>query len=132
MRLSGKEKDINVQHRLARANETLKEAKDLLGLNWWRGAANRLYYACYYAVTALLLKRGYMPRTHDGAKRFFERYFIITGIFSDEQNMLYGKLFDLRQNGDNSDWIKEENIKPLFEPAEKFIEAIENLIKKDL
>ena len=25
-------------------------------LEYWRSAANRLYYACYYAVVALLVK----------------------------------------------------------------------------
>jgi len=61
------------------------------------------------------------------------KYFVITGIISEEQNMLYGKLFDLRQNGDYSDWIiiKEGNIKPLLEPAERFIKEIERLINRD-
>ena len=33
MKLSEEERDVVVQHRLARANETLEEAKDLLNLN---------------------------------------------------------------------------------------------------
>ena len=133
MKLSEEEKDIIIQHRLERANETLEEAKDLLNLNRWHGAANRLYYACYYAVMALLIKHGLTPHTHGGAKGLLGKYFVITGIISEEQNMLYGKLFDLRQNGDYSDWIiiKEGNIKPLLEPAKKFIAEIEQLINRD-
>jgi hypothetical protein len=39
-------------------------------------------------------------------------------------------LFDLRQNGDYSDWIsvEENDILPLLEPAKGFIEAIERLV----
>ena len=74
-----------------------------------------------------------MAYTHGGAKGLLGKYFVITNIISEEQNKLYGKLFDLRQNGDYSDWITimEENIKPLLEPAEKFIAEIENLINKN-
>ncbi len=131
MKLSEEERDIIVQHRLARANETLDEAKDLLNLERWHGAANRLYYACYYTVSALLVKHGHIAHTHGGTKGLLGKYFVITNIISDEQNMLYGKLFELRQSGDYSDWIiiKEENIKPLLKPAEKFIETIKNLIE---
>jgi uncharacterized protein (UPF0332 family) len=132
MKLNEEEKDIVVQHRLKRANETLAETKDLLNLNRWHGAANRLYYACYYAVTALLIKHGHMSHTHGGAKGLLGKYFVSTNIVSKEQNKLYEKLFDLRQNSDYSDWIsiEEIDIKPLLEPAEKFIVSIENLIKE--
>jgi len=43
---------------------------------------------------------------------------------------VYKRLFELRQKGDYSDWIvvKESDILPLIEPAEKFIAEIEKLI----
>lgn len=43
------------------------------------------------------------------------------------------ELFNLRQTGDYEDWfdIDENDIKPLIEPAEKFIAEIENLINKN-
>ena len=130
MSLTEEEKNLMVQHRLNRANDTLAEAKDLLNLNHCHGATNRLYYACYYAVTALLMKHGHVGRTHGGVIGLFGKYFVMTDIVSKEQNKLYTKLFDLRLGSDYSDWIyiNEEDIKPLIEPAEKFITEIENLI----
>jgi uncharacterized protein (UPF0332 family) len=98
MTLNKEEREIIVKRRLERANETLAEAKDLLNLSRWYGAANRLYYACYYAVTALLVKHEYLSQTHGGAKRLFGKYFVVTNIISKEQNKLYEKLFDLRQS----------------------------------
>jgi uncharacterized protein (UPF0332 family) len=132
MSLSEEERNIVVKHRLNRANETLEETKDLIVNNRWHGAANRLYYACYYAVTALLIEHGHLTRTHSGVIGLLGKYFITTGIISKEYNKLYQKLFDLRLGGDYSDWIiiEEEDIVPLVEPAEKFIETIENLINK--
>ena len=64
MTLAKEEKEVIVQYRLERAVETLAEAKDLINLSRWYGAANRLYYACYYAVSGLLIKNGYAARTH--------------------------------------------------------------------
>ena len=46
----------------------------------WNSAINRLYYAAYYAVTALLLDADLKPTTHNGAKSVFSEHFIKTGI----------------------------------------------------
>jgi len=102
----------------------------LIALSRWNGASNRLYYACYYAVTALLIQNGHSPHTHGGAIGLLGKYFVVTDIISKEDNSLYQKLFELRQDGDYSDWIsvKKSDIEPLLAPAEKFIETIENLI----
>ena len=45
-----------VNYRIDRANETMKEAELLKKEGFYNAAVNRLYYACYYAVVALLLK----------------------------------------------------------------------------
>ena len=130
MSLTKEEIDVIVDHRLERANETLIETKDLIRLNHWHGATNRLYYACYYAVTALLIKHGHITRTHGGVRGLMGKYFVTTGIISKDNNKLYQKLFDLRHGGDYNDWISidENDILPLFEPAERFIEEIKRLI----
>jgi uncharacterized protein (UPF0332 family) len=45
-------------------------------------------------------------------------------------NLLYEKLFNLRQTSDYEDWIyvNEEDLNPLLEPAQEFIKTIESLI----
>ena len=40
---------------LEKANESIKEARFLLEGNFRLGVGNRIYYACFYAVSALLL-----------------------------------------------------------------------------
>ena len=132
MSLSEEERDVVVKHRLSRADETWEEAKDLISQNHWHGAANRLYYACFYAVTALLIEHGYASRTHSGAIGLFGKHFIRTSIISKEYNKLYQKLFDLRLGGDYSDWIvvEESDIVPLLEPAKEFIDEIKDLINR--
>jgi uncharacterized protein (UPF0332 family) len=130
MRLSEEERDAIVAHRLRKAKDTLLEAKGNIELAYWHTAANRLYYACYYAASALLIKNGYIAQTHAGVVSLLGMHFIFKGIISKELGKFYIKIFELRQTGDYSDWIVVEStdVQPLVEPAENFISLIEKLI----
>jgi uncharacterized protein (UPF0332 family) len=116
-----------------RAKETMLEVKSNMELGYWRLAANRLYYACYYAVVALLVKNEINVHTHAGVINQFGLHFVTKGIISNEKGKIYKQLFNLRQNGDYDDWfhIDEEDILPLVESAEHFIAEIETIINKN-
>ena len=47
-----------IDYRLERARESLQEANILLERGHGNAFVNRLYYACFYAVSALLLTKG--------------------------------------------------------------------------
>ncbi|MCJ7546375.1 MAG: HEPN domain-containing protein [Deltaproteobacteria bacterium] len=47
-----------VAYRLGRAHESLEEARILLEQGHVNTFVNRLYYACFYAISALLLTKG--------------------------------------------------------------------------
>ena len=134
MTLSEENRNIIVNYRLQKAKETLAEAKGGAEMGFLHSAANRLYYACFYAVTALLIKNKYPTHTHNGVITLLNKHFVLEGIISKEQNKLYGKIFELRQKGDYHDLvvIKEEDVLPLIQPAEQFITEIENLINKEI
>ena len=134
MKLKTEERNAIVTLRLQKAKETLQDAKDVATMNKWRTAANRLYYACYYAVSAMLLKYEFSASTHSGAISLLGIHFVSKGIISKEQGKFYGKLFELRHTGDYDDWttIDAEDILPRLEPAQKFIEEIENLITQNM
>ena len=132
MKLNEENRASIVSYRLQKAKETLAEAKANMSLGFWRVVANRLYYACYYAVSALLVKQGLTTHTHSGTLGQFSLHFVKSGIVSKEQSALYGKLFDIRQTGDYSDMvaIKEADVKPFIEPAEKFVAEVEKLLNR--
>jgi len=132
MTLQKEDRNALVAIRLQRAKETLSEAKGTVQLGFWRTTANRLYYACYYAATALLVKNNLTAHTHVGVISQLGLHFVTKGLISKEQGKLLKQLFELRQNGDYSDWfdIDEQDIKPLLEPAEEFIAEMERLINK--
>jgi len=82
-------KDELVRYRLQRAKDTLEDARILADNRRWNSAINRLYYASYYAVTALLLDADLNPSTHNGAKSNFTEHFIKTNRIDKE----YGKIY---------------------------------------
>jgi len=126
------EEDINalVSIRLQRAKETIAEVSVNVQFGFWRVVANRLYYACYYAASALLIKNGLITHTHKGVINQLGMHFVKEGLISKKQGRLFKELFDLRQDGDYDDWfdINEDDVSPFIEPAKKFIEEIEKLI----
>lgn len=72
--MTGSKEDL-IEYRLFRAKDTLDDAKILAEKNKWNSAINRLYYASYYAVTALLLNADLKPSTHNGVKSNFTEHF---------------------------------------------------------
>ena len=130
MGLTEDERKSLVLMRLNNARQTLEDAKIIAGNKLWKAAANRLYYACFYAANALMVNFGFETKTHTGIIRLLGLHFISANRISNELGDMYYKLFALRQKGDYDDWIivKESDIMPLLEPAENFINTIEKLI----
>ena len=81
MKLSEDEKNAVVIYRIQKAKDTLTEAEGIAQLKYWNSAINRLYYACYYATTALLIKNGFSAQTHSWVIRLFGLHFIARGLF---------------------------------------------------
>lgn len=119
-----------VAYRLSRAEETLEEARVMQGIGHWNACANRLYYAAFYAVSALLVKNEYRATRHSGIKALFNRHYVKTGVISKEKGRLYNRLFDLRQEGDYIDFISldRETVEPLVSATGDFIETIRLLL----
>lgn len=66
--LDKESKKALVAYRIQRAYETLREAEVMIRESFYNAAINRLYYACYYATVALLLKYDIQTQTHNGVK----------------------------------------------------------------
>ena len=63
---------ISLEHyRMERADEAIEEAALMSMSGHYNAAVNRLYYACFYAVQALLLKHQIAATTHAGVKAMF-------------------------------------------------------------
>ncbi len=119
-----------IKYRLEKAFESLNDAKLLAQNQRWNSCVNRLYYAAFYAVIALLLIENYDGLTHDGTRSQFNLKFIKDGKIQKDFGKLYSKLFDWRQKGDYGDLFdfNEEQVLPLIEPTENLLMEIKRLI----
>ena len=122
-----------ILYRLSKAREAYLDAKYLAGNNSWNATINRLYYACFYAATALLLNSIFDTKTHSGVKIQLGLNFIKPEIIPLKFGQLYSDLMDWRQKGDYGDMFdfEADDVLPLFEPVETFIELIEKLVRNN-
>jgi len=60
-----------ILYRIVRAKETLEDARILAGSKRWNACVNRLYYACFYAVSALLIQNDLSSSKHTGVRSLF-------------------------------------------------------------
>lgn len=119
-----------INYRLSRADSTLNDAKILAANNSWNSCVNRLYYSTFYAVTALLISKGFEAKTHNGVKTIFFKEFIATGLIDKEFGTLYSDLIDWRSEGDYADFTDydSETVTPMIDKVESFLEIIKKNI----
>jgi uncharacterized protein (UPF0332 family) len=133
MGLKDSERKEVVKFRLEKANNTFAEISFLMDNKFYRTAANRLYYACFYVASALLVKDAYEAHTHNGVKTLLGLHYFKENKIDKSFNKLYEKLFTMRLTGDYEDlaYIEEKDIIDLLEPAKEFITVIENMINNN-
>jgi uncharacterized protein (UPF0332 family) len=119
-----------VLYRLQRARQTLEDARLLANASRWNPCVNRLYYACFYAVSALLLQGGLSSSKHTGVRSLLNRHDVRTGKVPKELAPIYNDLFERRHEGDYMDFVDFEGaqVRPWIARAERFIDHIASLI----
>lgn len=132
MSLSNEERATLVALELKKARETYEDISILLNANRLNGAANRMYYAVFHAVCALLINDGHQVNTHKGSHALFNLNYIKTGILPKEYGLLYNLLQTMREESDyNCAYdVDIDELQQRLEPAKSFIDNIEKLIKK--
>ena len=121
-----------MRYRMERADETMKEAAVLAERGFYNATVNRLYYACFYATQALLLKHHIAATTHAGVKSMLGLHFISKGIISIDHGKTFNTLFEKRHSSDYEafaycDKALVDDLTPL---AEAFIQRIKELLEE--
>ena len=126
-------KEELVRYRIERAKEAFRDTEYLIGEERWNAAANRMYYSCFYIVSAYIAFRDLNAVTHSGLKSAFNLELVKTGKISREEGILYNRLFAIRQQGDYEDFIniQDSDILPLVPKINALIQEIENIIEEE-
>ena len=120
-----------IDYRLQKSLDTLDEAEILIFNQMYSGAVNRLYYACFYSVLALLMDIELYSKTHKGVIKLFNENFIKTTKIPKEYGLFYNQLFNSRMENDYSDFVEIESevVIDWLNKSKDFINTIIELIK---
>lgn len=128
--MTGNRKDL-IEYRLSQARDSIREADvlDQSGMSR-RSVMNRLYYAMFYTVLALLQEKEMGTSKHSGAIALFDREYVKTGLFPKEMSKALHRAFELRQKGDYMEEaeVAAEDIAEIRPAAERFVEGAEALL----
>ena len=115
-----------VRYRLSRATETLGAAKLMLASGYLSDAINRLYYSCFYAVSALLLAEGFSSARHSGIRSLFLQHWIHQKRLPEELGRFYLRLFEHRQRADYRDLeaFERKDVERWIEEAAAFVSQV--------
>lgn len=93
---------------------------------------NRLYYSCFYLVSALLYKHDIKAETHNGTKTQFNLHFVKSGKIDLKYGKLYSNLFNWRQESDYADFVDFDGgtVIPLMEQVDDLNNLLLELLKK--
>ncbi|MCL4456238.1 MAG: HEPN domain-containing protein [Nitrospirae bacterium] len=120
-----------IQYRLKEAEDSIEEAKVLIKENMsLRAVMNRLYYAMFYAVLALLQEKHLGTSKHTGAIALFDKEFIKTGIFDKGMSKVLHRAFELRQKGDYMEQaeVTKKDVDEILPEATSFVNKIKEYL----
>jgi uncharacterized protein (UPF0332 family) len=120
------------KYRLEKAKNTLSDAKKFIKDATPESTVNRIYYAMYYAVNALLISKGLSSSKHSGIRALFNKEFVNKGLVEKELGRFYSEMFDNRQEGDYKDFVvfEKEDVGIWLEKATKFVSVVDKLTTK--
>ena len=122
-----------IKYRLEEAENSIIEAEVLLkeGMSL-RSVMNRLYYAMFYAVLALLQEKELGTSKHYGAISLFDREFIKSGIFDKELSKTLHRAFELRQKGDYLEQaeVTRNDVDEMFPKTKDFVNKVKGYLLK--
>ena len=92
-----------------------------------------MYYSCFYAVTALLLKDGKQFGRHSGVLAEFSRSYVRSGEVEQSWGKFYHALFEDRQEADYLPGVEFEaaDTSMRLDQAREFLHIVRALIYPD-
>jgi len=134
MILDASQKRIAVQLLIEKSDKNMEQANNVANLGYWDLVANRLYYAVFHAVNAMLLIDGIKTGTHKGTSIQFGKSYVLTGIFSRQDGVLYGRLQTMREKADyqNVFALEEEEGREMIKSADELRKRICDYVSRKI
>lgn len=122
-----------ISYRIDSAKNLLQEIDSHIERGFYNTAMNRMYYACFYVVSALLLSENIDGvKTHEGVRQMFGKYFVVTGKFPKEWGRFYTIVYNNRSEADYEDFKNFDlaTVKEFYPQVCKFVDLVINYISR--
>jgi uncharacterized protein (UPF0332 family) len=128
--MTDKDRELYSRQKIIKAKATIDEINNLLQFGYFNTAINRIYYACFYAVQALLASIDVFPKTHKGVLNKFSFHFVNEGKVPVQLAKFYPKIFDERLVADYADEneLDRSVVEQYYSIATNFIDHINKLL----
>ena len=123
----------NARAEIEASEEALSAAEALLGSGLLRSAVSRLYYGMLHLVRALVVSRGFDPRTHEGVETLFALHFVRPGVV----DLRFGKAFaHLQKFREQADYgpilaLTSEEVGRDLATVKEFSGAVQRILELD-
>jgi uncharacterized protein (UPF0332 family) len=127
-------KEEIIRYWIEKSMESLSAAEDDLRAGRLSFSVNRIYYACFYIASGLLLQKDLKFKKHSGVKASFHQNFVKKGLVSADEGRFYDKLFEARQRGNYIEFVhfKKNQVKDWLKKAKEFVNKLKTLIENSL
>lgn len=117
-----------VEKELQQAHQALDDATKAQNAGISDAAViNRLYYAGFHAVQAVLYDQGFEPTSHGGVRSLFGSEVIAAGDAAREDGRFLSQLSELRQQADYGYGELDEDVDTLLSRTQQFVSEMEAL-----
>ena len=100
----------------------------------WNSTVNRMYYACFHIVSALLILNNIEVKSHMGVRQAFGLHFVKTNLLPSDCGRIFSKIYDKRQASDYDDFreFTKEEVNNLYPQVLFLINEVDKLIDCNL
>lgn len=115
---------------MEKANAALASARSEMNAGRYDFAANRVYYACFYSASAVLLEEGQRFRKHAGVRGAVHQFLVKSGRLDAQWGRIYDRVFESRQLADYLELVEfeEHRIRDLLSQSEGFVAEMKQLL----
>lgn len=130
MTLPEKEKLFLISYNIEKAETAIDDAQFLIDNSKIFAAFNRIYYACFYIITALSLKNNFSTSKHKQLIGWFNKNYVNKNIVDKKYGRFLNKAFEQRAESDYGILLDPsiEEAQSLLNEAKEFIVVIKKII----
>lgn len=120
-----------IAYRLEKSKQAMRQAEIMAEHEMYDNAVTRLYYACFYVASALMIKNHIECGSHRGIKTMLALKFVKTGLLDPKFVRIFSELLNGRQLSDYEDFFyqNQESYIKYKEDANEFIRTLSKMIE---